>query len=207
MRKFIVLLMVSSMFFLLSAPIEAAKGTETTYIVKPGDSLWKISVRFKVGITELIDENPQFTNPNLIYPGDKVTIPLINDIKRFEQQVISLTNKERVKNGLSPLKANWQLSRVARYKSKDLRDKNYFGHTSPTYGSPFKMMKSFGISYNAAAENIAAGQKTPEQVVSAWMNSSGHRKNILDPSMTEIGVGYAKGGKKGYYWTQMFIKR
>jgi uncharacterized YkwD family protein len=84
-------------------------------------------------------------------------------------------------------------------------DKNYFSHTSPTYGSPFDMMKNFGITYSTAGENIAAGQATPKEVVNAWMNSEGHRKNILSSQFTEIGVGYAKGGSYGHYWTQMFI--
>ena len=98
--------------------------------------------------------------------------------------------------------ANWELSRVARYKSQDMKDKKYFSHTSPTYGSPFDMMKSFGISYKTAGENIAYGYSTPEAVVKGWMNSEGHRKNILNPSFTQIGVGYVASGN---YWTQMFI--
>lgn len=69
------------------------------------------------------------------------------------------------------------------------------------------MMKKSGITYRTAGENIAAGQRTPKDVVTAWMNSDGHRKNILSSSFTEIGVGYAKGGAYGHYWTQMFIGR
>lgn len=181
-----------------------AQGT-TTYIVRSGDSLWKIAVRYQVGLSELIAANPQFKNPNLIYPGQKVTIPLIDNIKSFENQVIQLTNQERAKYGLPALKADWELSRVARYKSNDMRDKNYFQHNSPTYGSPFTMIKNFGISYRTAGENIAAGQTTPQAVVQAWMNSSGHRANILKRDFTHIGVGYSKGGSYGHYWTQMFI--
>ena len=84
------------------------------------------------------------------------------------------------------------------------KNKNYFDHTSPTYGSPFDMMKSFGISYNAAGENIAMGQTTPEQVVTSWMNSEGHRANILNGEFTHIGVGYVADGN---VWTQQFIKK
>ena len=84
-------------------------------------------------------------------------------------------------------------------------NKNYFSHTSPTYGSPFDMMKKFNISYRAAGENIAKGQKTPAEVVKAWMNSQGHRENILNSKYTEIGVGVAKDSKGTLYWTQMFI--
>jgi uncharacterized YkwD family protein/spore coat assembly protein SafA len=184
---------------------EAQAQESTTYTVQPGDSMWKIAVRYQVGLSEIIAANPQIKNPALIYPNQKLTIPLINDIKSIESEVIALTNKERAKNGLPALKADWELSRVARYKSVDMRDKNYFSHTSPTYGSPFTMMKNFGITYRTAAENIAQGQTTAQAVVTAWMNSPGHRANILNKSMTHIGVGYAKGGSGRHYWTQMFI--
>ena len=91
---------------------------------------------------------------------------------------------------------------MARTKSQDMRDKGYFSHTSPTYGSPFDMMKQFGISYRTAGENIAMGYSTPQAVVTGWMNSPGHRANILNGAFTEIGVGYVQSGG---YWTQMFI--
>lgn len=123
-------------------------------------------------------------------------------LSAFEQQVVDLTNKEREKAGLKALKADTELSKVARAKSKDMADNGYFDHNSPTYGSPFDMMKSFGISYKTAGENIAQGQKTPEEVVEAWMNSQGHRENILNPDYTNIGVGYVENGN---YWTQQFI--
>ena len=83
-----------------------------------------------------------------------------------------------------------------------MKDNNYFDHNSPTYGSPFDMMKQFGISYTSAGENIAQGQQTPEEVVEAWMNSQGHRENIMNASFTHIGVGYVESGN---YWTQQFI--
>jgi uncharacterized YkwD family protein/spore coat assembly protein SafA len=180
---------------------------QQVHTVSPGDSMWKISVWYQVGLSEIISANPQIKNPSLIYPGQKITIPNYDATKSIENQVIQLTNQERAKYGLKPLAANWELSRVARYKSADMRDKNYFSHTSPTYGSPFDMMKNFGITYRSAGENIAAGQTTPQQVVQAWMNSQGHRENILSSSYTQIGVGYAKGGSQRYYWTQMFISK
>lgn len=128
--------------------------------------------------------------------------PAASDVSAYEQKVVELTNQERAKNGLKPLTLDAELSKVAREKSRDMQTKGYFSHTSPTYGSPFDMMKKFGITYNAAGENIAMGQKTPEEVVKAWMNSEGHRKNILNSSFTHIGVGYVA---EGNYWTQMFI--
>lgn len=125
-----------------------------------------------------------------------------SEISAYEQKVIDLTNAERKKKGLKPLQLDKELSKVARLKSEDMKAKNYFSHTSPTYGSPFDMMEKFGIKYKAAAENIAMGQRTPEEVVKGWMNSDGHRKNILSANYTHIGVGYVKSGN---YWTQMFI--
>jgi uncharacterized YkwD family protein/spore coat assembly protein SafA len=178
----------------------------TTYTVKSGDTLWKIASKYHVGVSELIDANKQIPNPNQIKVNQKINIPTTAE-QPFEKQVVTLVNKERAKVGLKPLTENWELSRVARTKSEDMRDKNYFSHTSPTYGSPFQMMKSFGITYKSAGENIAQGQTTPEAVMKSWMNSSGHKANILSKSYTQIGVGYAKGGKWGHTWTQQFISK
>ncbi|WP_442600414.1 CAP domain-containing protein [Neobacillus sp. D3-1R] len=123
-------------------------------------------------------------------------------ISATEQKVIDLTNAERQKAGVKPLTGDTKLSSVARTKSNDMQAKGYFSHTSPTYGSPFDMMRDFGITYQTAGENIAQGQQTPEEVVRAWMNSEGHRKNILNPAFTHIGVGHDTTGN---HWTQMFI--
>lgn len=181
---------------------KTAAGMITHTVVK-GDTLWKLAVRYEIGLSEIIAANPQIKDPHWIYPGDVVFIPQ-NDrsVTDFEAEVIRLVNEIRVKNGLSELKANWQLSRVARYKSQDMHDKRYFSHESPTYGTPFQMMKDFGISYRTAGENIAMGYRTPRAVVDGWMNSPGHRANILNGAFTEIGVGFVQDGD---YWTQMFI--
>jgi uncharacterized YkwD family protein len=125
-----------------------------------------------------------------------------SQVSAYEQQVVDLTNQERAKQGLPALKLDTELSKVAKEKSLDMKNNRYFSHTSPNYGSPFDMMKQFGISYRAAGENIAMGQRSPEEVVNAWMNSEGHRKNILSSSFTHIGVGHVADGN---YWTQMFI--
>ncbi|HHW06429.1 MAG TPA: hypothetical protein GXX34_02665 [Clostridia bacterium] len=146
---------------------------------------------------------PQETPTQPQKPAPSPSTP--SNASSFEMQVVELVNQERAKAGLKPLTYDAQLSQVARLKSQDMRDKKYFSHTSPTYGSPFDMMKKYGISYRTAGENIAAGQATPAQVVQAWMNSSGHRANILNSQYTHIGVGYAQGGSYGHYWTQMFI--
>jgi uncharacterized YkwD family protein len=117
-------------------------------------------------------------------------------------KVIELTNIQRQKNGLPALQADTSLSKVAQAKSDDMLSKNYFSHTSPTYGSPFDMMKQFGITYRSAGENIAKGQRSAEEVVNAWMNSEGHRANILNPHFTHIGIGHTTNQD---IWTQMFI--
>jgi uncharacterized YkwD family protein/spore coat assembly protein SafA len=177
------------------------------YTVKSGDSLWKICEIHQVGVSELLAVNPQISNPSMIYPNQVLKVPNLAEVKRLAGEVVVLVNRERAKQGLAPLSHNWQLSRVARYKSEDMRDKNYFSHTSPTYGSPFTMMRNFGIRYMAAGENIAMGQQTPAAVMSSWMNSPGHRSNILSKNFTEIGVGVAKSKSGTIYWTQMFIGR
>ena len=85
-----------------------------------------------------------------------------------------------------------------------MKDNRYFAHNSPVYGTPFQMIRSFGISFRSAGENIARGYATPQAVVNGWMNSSGHRANILNANYTHIGVGYVA---QGNYWTQMFITK
>ncbi|WP_173917446.1 CAP domain-containing protein [Halobacillus sp. Marseille-Q1614] len=125
-----------------------------------------------------------------------------SEVSAFEKEVVELTNQERQKQGLAPLQLDTELSKVAKDKSLDMQQNNYFSHNSPTHGSPFDMMKAYGIDYRTAGENIAKGQTSPQQVVQGWMNSQGHRENIMNPNFTHIGVGHAEGGN---YWTQMFI--
>lgn len=127
-----------------------------------------------------------------------------SDVNAFEQEVVKLTNAERTKAGLAPFKTDDKLMAAAREKSQDMQSKNYFSHTSPTFGSPFDRMKALGITYKSAGENIAQGQRTPQEVVQAWMDSPGHRANILNAKFTHIGVGYVKSGN---YWTQQFIQK
>jgi uncharacterized YkwD family protein/spore coat assembly protein SafA len=199
MKKRVFLILLFVMLF------SAQTFAQSTYIVKSGDTLWKIASKNQVGVSELVSANPQIKNPALIYPGQKVTIPTVTTTTQ-EDEVIRLVNVERSKKGLQALAKNWELSRVARYKSADMANKGYFSHTSPTYGSPFKMMETFGIRFSSAGENIAYGQRTPQEVMNGWMNSPGHRSNILSPSYTQIGVGMAKNSSGVLYWTQMFIK-
>ncbi|MFC3745943.1 CAP domain-containing protein [Paenibacillus sp. GCM10012306] len=126
--------------------------------------------------------------------------PAVGQAGTFTQQIVTLVNKERAAAGLSPVSALDSLNKVAATKATDMRSNNYFDHNSPTYGSPFDMMKSFGITYRAAGENIAMGQRSPEEVMTAWMNSPGHRANILNKDFNYIGVGFDNN-----YWVQEFI--
>ncbi|MBQ4585391.1 MAG: LysM peptidoglycan-binding domain-containing protein [Clostridia bacterium] len=201
-RTLISILSAIMLIVILSVSVSA---TTITHTVLKGESLWKIAVKYEIGLSEIKSANPQITNYDLIYPNQKINIPTSDqNVLTYEKQVTDLVNKERTKRGLNPLTYDWELSRVARYKSQDMKDKNYFSHTSPTYGTPFQMMKSFGITYKTAGENIARGYNTPESVVNGWMNSSGHRANILNSTYTRIGVGYVKDGN---YWTQMFVSK
>ena len=178
-----------------------------SYIVVPGDSMWRIAVMHEVGISELLSANPQITNPSLIFPGQRINIPRTAEFRNFESEVVRLVNAERSRAGLRPLTENWEISRVARIKSQDFIDRNYFAHNSPTYGTPFQMLRAFGIPFTAAGENIARGQRSPEEVMRSWMNSPGHRANILDSSFNQIGVGVARNNRGELFWTQMFVRR
>ncbi|TMU83752.1 SafA/ExsA family spore coat assembly protein [Bacillus sp. BHET2] len=198
-------IVLSSFVISLLALTEAAAGN--MYLVKKGDTLWNISKRFQINLSELIEANTHLSNPDVIYPGQKITIPSFTEASSFENRIMELTNKERQKNGLPPLKLDSELSRVAFSKSRNMRDVGYFSHKSPTYGTPTDMMKAFHIQFNEAAENIAAGQTSPEQVVREWMESPGHRKHILTGSYTHIGVGYAEGGAYETYWTLLLVER
>jgi len=119
-------------------------------------------------------------------------------------RILQLANAERAKIGAKPLKASTDLNKLASMKSQDIVDNNYFSHQSPTYGSPFDMMKTYGISYMYAGENLAIN-KDADAAHNAWMNSEGHKKNILNPDFTELGIGLYPKGNGSYAYTQMFI--
>lgn len=121
-----------------------------------------------------------------------------------ESKMVNLVNQERLSNALKPFSVNMQLVNLARMKSQDMVKNNYFGHTSPTYGSPFDMMNKAGVKYSTAGENLA-GAATTESAHQNLMNSPGHRANILNPSFNQIGIGIATGSVYGSIFTQMFI--
>ncbi|MCE0572022.1 sporulation protein [Clostridioides difficile] len=159
------------------------------------------------------NNKPESNKPNDNNNSDSTDKPNDNNnsgstsenFSAYQKEVVDLVNIERSKAGLNPLTLDSSISNVATKKSQDMIDNNYFSHNSPTYGSPFDMLKKFGISYKTAGENIAMGQKTPKEVVNAWMNSEGHRKNIMNPNFSKIGVGVAQKSGGSIYWTQIFV--
>lgn len=175
-----------------------------TYTVQRGDTMSGIASRYQITLSELLKANPSITNPAAIYVGQKILIPDTKSLASYEQQVFTIVNKERMSRGLTALVWDDTLGYVARLKSQDMINKNYFSHQSPTYGSPFQMMQHFGLKFSAAGENIAYGQSTAQQVMNTWMNSAGHKANILSAAYTHIGVGVAKTANGTLYWTQEF---
>jgi uncharacterized YkwD family protein len=200
-----------------SLQVSAVKTTLSVnnHVVRKNESILDIAERFHVKINEFLMLNPHLelnisSDPEgsvdaPIRPNQTVKLPSNERLTGYEAQVLKLTNRERQKAGLSPCAGNnSNLNRSARAKSEDMAANNYFSHQSPTYGDPFAMMRNFGVVYQSAGENIAKGQPTPQEVVTAWMNSPGHRENILNVSYTQLGVGYVlKNGQA--YWTQQFI--
>lgn len=186
---------------MLSVSVLAAS---TVYTVKAGDTAWKIASKYSVTVSELQKANPQVKDLSQLAPGQKINIP--DASSSYANQVITLVNQQRARNGLGALKRGATTSYVAQLKAQDMVNRHYFSHTSPTYGSPFNMMEHYGLRFSAAGENIAYGQRTPQEVMNAWMNSAGHRANILNPSFTYIGVGVAKTSSGVIYWTQEFVK-
>ena len=173
------------------------------YKVTRGDSFWFIGKRYGLDYKELMRLNPS-VDPRNMQIGSNIRLKGSEESQKvgdFEAQVAALVNQERAKVGLQPLKHRADIANVAEVKAKDMVNRNYFSHQSPTYGSPFDMLKRFNISYRAAGENIAQGQRSPKEVMNSWMNSSGHRANILNTNYNAIGVGYYNGS-----WVQMFIQ-
>jgi uncharacterized YkwD family protein/spore coat assembly protein SafA len=197
----------------LGTLIGAGVVSAAPYSVTGNDTMWTISKQHGISLSSLIKANPQVANPNIIWPGMVLNIPSTGSGSTVQQgtgtktsastyasQVVALVNQERAKAGLKPLASDSSLSAMALDKAKDMYNNHYFDHTSPTYGSPFDMMKSYGIRFTYAGENIAMGQRTPQEVMTAWMNSTGHRQNILSPNFNKIGVSYYNGE-----WVQEFI--
>ena len=189
--------------------------------------MFKIAERYNIKFADILRHNKHYPNPHLIHPDDKIEFPAHDSGGQASQEsshedqietgnsettgaaesseareVLNIVNQERAKQGLKPLELSDKLTSIANMKASDMANNNYFSHTSPTYGSPFEMLQRFGVNYTSAGENIAAGQKTAQEVMSAWLHSSGHRANIMNPNYTQLGVGYDASGS---HWVQLFI--
>lgn len=183
-----------------------AKKTNTgTTSTKPSsNTTTTTSTKPSTGTTTTNSTKPTTTTTNSTKPASTTTTT--SSYKEFQIRVVQLVNKERAAAGLSALTEKAELDKVATLKSEDMAKLGYFDHTSPTYGTPFQMLKQFGINYSAAGENIAYGQSSPEEVMKGWMNSPGHRANILNSNYTQIGVGIAKKPNGQLVWTQTFLR-
>lgn len=190
------------------------------------------SIRSKGGVVILPDATPgtYFLRVSMQHGGGKVNYsltPVANPLTPAPSnttvsqdspatgnvlidQVVQLTNNFRVQHGLQPLSYNLKLASSAQAHSQSMALQDFFSHTSKDGLSPFDRIRAAGYQYSAAAENIAAGYTTAEQVVQGWINSPGHRTNMLNPNLKEIGVGYyylaSDTGNVNYYhyWTQSF---
>ena len=180
--------------------IRVFAGVGDWYIVQvEGDYVGAVSKKYIKPIYPGTSNSNQNSNSS---SGSNVSSDLSND----EREVFNLINTQRTNNGLPALKINNEVQRVARIKAQDMVDNNYFSHTSPTFGSPFDMLKSFKVSYNSAGENIA-GNSSNSGAVNAWMNSSGHKANILNSSFNYTGIGVVSSPKYGKIFVQMFISK
>jgi uncharacterized protein YkwD len=188
--------------------------SDQSYTAQSGDTLSLIAEKVygNENVSELIyDFNRAAVgdNPEHIEPGMKLVMPLQTN-QDVTNRVIELTNQERSKAGLQALKFERRLTTAALRHSQDMALQDYFSHKQPNGGTPGDRIKATGYQWSSYAENIAVGMSTPEAVVAGWMNSPGHRANILNPKLQEIGVGYYfladDTGKVDdhHYWTQVF---
>lgn len=150
-----------------------------------------------------------FLASSLAFGQDLISIPRANDSRpeRFVHEVLELTNKVRTENGLQPLNSNPFLNRAAVWMAQDMSKNGYCKHTdSLGRGVPDRLEAHGYEKWGRVSENLAAGYMTPAEAVEAWLNSPGHRANLLDPKVTEIGVAflYDPTAKHGYYWVQDF---
>ena len=177
--------------------IRVFAGVGEWYIVQvEGDYVGAVNKKY----VKAIYPNSNNSNNNSSSNSNSTTTSMTTD----EKEVFDLINKQRTQNGLSALKLDTETLRVARIKAQDMVDNNYFSHNSPTYGSPFQMLNSFKISYKTAGENIA-GNSSNSAAVTAWMNSSGHKANILNSSFNYTGIGVVSSSKYGKVYVQIFL--
>lgn len=208
----VVILFFSLLFILASlSPVLAAtvfrfrpSTTQTFYLQSGSRFLYQSSgtntVRF------VIRPTPTLLPPEPEPPTAPDPAPIVGNLTAREEQLVNLINTERLSRGLNPVQVDMQVVEVARLKSQDMITHQYFSHQSPTYGSPFQMLRTFGVSFVAAGENIA-GNPSVTGAHTAFMNSIGHRNNILNVRWTHVGIGVIPGGPYGMMHTQIFLRR
>lgn len=202
---------VISLFVLLVVPTFAATTYSTKYstnqIYYYNNSTYTTRTYYQSPVIK--PPTPTPTQPQVPVPSTPAPVPTpqpTTGLSTEESKMVNLVNQARIGQGIKPLSVNQQLATLARKKSQDMVTNNYFSHNSPTYGSPFDMMKSAGVTYRTAGENIA-GASTTETAHQNLMNSPGHKANILNTNFTEVGIGIVKGSAYGNIFTQMFIGR
>ncbi len=158
-----------------------------------------------VGPTIPAEQTIPFFNP--AGPSLQVNVQA-NSLDAFSQRVLYLTNAQRTRRGLKPLRINANLENAANWFAQDMasRQVKTLSHIDSKGRDPGQRLRAFGYPWSWYGENIAMGYATPAAVVNAWMNSPGHRANILNPHFTEIGIGHASGGG-AIYWVQDFGRR
>ena len=203
MKRYIVMLMLLATLLTSCAIIPEE-------MIEKIEELLKVEEQVEQDQDEEEEINEEIINKDKIDENkvdeEKIPIETNEELLAMENEMVDLVNQEREKNGLNKLEIDEELRTVARVKSKDIADNDYFDHISPTYGSPFDMMEKFGIRFTQAAENLA-GHQSVKQAHEGLMNSKGHRENILNPSLTRIGIGISTDDKYLYIFTQMFITK
>lgn len=180
-------------------------GVGSWYIIQvEGDYIGAVSQKYIKPIYPSSSGTSTGSSSSTNTGGNSNNVSTTSSLTADELETFNLINQQRINNGLSALKVDAELQRVARIKAQDMVNNNYFDHNSPTYGTPFNMMKNFGISYKTAGENIA-GNSSNSAAVTAWMNSPGHKSNILNSSYNYTGLAVVSSPRYGKIYVQMFI--
>lgn len=186
-------------------------------VVMPGSNSLDCNIILPGSDTSQPENTVQKPETDASQPGNNVQKP-VTDVNQsgsgtsqpdssieelsFAEQVVKLVNKERAKAGLSALTLDEEITSAALIRANEIETS--FSHTRPDGRDFSSVLKDQGISFRGAGENIAWGQKSPEEVMNAWMNSDGHRANILNPNFTKIGVGHRQNSSGRNYWVQLF---
>lgn len=185
-------------------PQDQAPETEKPELTPPQDSIPEIEKPEIPDIKpEVPEQKPEIPETDTENNNGNTNGNIQGEYAQFISEVIRLVNVERTTRGLSALTStNTALNNAAAIRAKE--QASLFSHTRPNGSNWDTVLRENGVSYRSAGENVAYGQRTPSEVVNAWMNSEGHRANILNSGFTQIGVGVYSNGST-YYWSQLFI--